>query len=99
MEMNDEFAGDHMAVLGGPVGGIHGGDGGFTKIRVENINSDFATFVRTIVILFVLGGILLGTGQRQPVGSVRGMHLSVPWPLRPRNRGILAVLFRRASAW
>ena len=71
----------------------------FTKIRVENINSDFATFVRTIVILFVLGGILLGTAQRQPVGSVRGMHLSVPWPLRPRNRGILAVLFRRAPAW
>ena len=29
MEMNDEFAGDHMAVLGGPVGGIRGGDGGF----------------------------------------------------------------------
>jgi transporter family protein len=44
----------------------------FAKIGVENVNSDFATFVRTIVILIALGAILIGTGQWQPLGSVSG---------------------------
>ena len=37
----------------------------FAKIGIENINSDFATFIRTIVIVIVLGGLLaarLATG-------------------------------------
>jgi transporter family protein len=44
----------------------------FAKIGVENVNSDFATFVRTIVILLALGGILAATGQFQAPGSVSG---------------------------
>jgi transporter family protein len=44
----------------------------FAKVGIEQINSDFATFIRTIVILFVLGGILIGTGQWQPPSSVPG---------------------------
>ena len=42
----------------------------FAKIGVENVNSDFATFVRTIVILCALGAILAGTGQWQSPGTV-----------------------------
>ncbi len=42
----------------------------FAKIGVADINSDFATFIRTIVILLVISGIVLGTGQWQPLGSV-----------------------------
>ena len=42
----------------------------FAKVGVENVNSDFATFIRTIVILGVLGVILVGTGQWQPLASV-----------------------------
>jgi transporter family protein len=42
----------------------------FAKVGVENVNSDFATFIRTIVILCILGLILFGTGQWQPVSSV-----------------------------
>src|SRR5471030_1908953 len=42
----------------------------FAKVGVENINSDFATFIRTIVILFALAAILFATGQFQPPGSV-----------------------------
>ena len=42
----------------------------FAKIGVENVNSDYATFVRTIVILFCLGAILAATGQFQAPGSV-----------------------------
>lgn len=42
----------------------------FAKVGVENVNSDFATFIRTIVILGVLGLILIATGQWQPLASV-----------------------------
>ena len=42
----------------------------FAKIGVENVNSDFATFVRTIVILFALALILSATQQWQDLGSV-----------------------------
>ena len=42
----------------------------FAKIGVENVNSDFATFIRTVVIICVLGAILYATGQWQPPGSI-----------------------------
>jgi len=42
----------------------------FAKIGVENVNSDFATFIRTIVILFCLAAILAATGQFQAPGTV-----------------------------
>ena len=44
----------------------------FAKVGIENVNSDFATFIRTIVILCALGAILIGTGQWQPLGSISG---------------------------
>lgn len=44
----------------------------FAKIGIENINSDFATFIRTIVILVVLAGILMMLGEFQPLGSISG---------------------------
>ena len=40
------------------------------KVGVERVNSDFATFIRTVVILVVLGCILLATGQFQRLDSV-----------------------------
>jgi transporter family protein len=42
----------------------------FAKVGVENINSDFATFIRTLVILVVVTGILFATGQFQPFGEI-----------------------------
>ena len=42
----------------------------FAKIGVENVGSDFATFIRTIVIFGVTALLLLLTGQWQPLGSV-----------------------------
>lgn len=42
----------------------------FAKVGVENINSDFATFIRTIVILLVLLMVLTLTGQWQSPASV-----------------------------
>jgi len=44
----------------------------FAKIGIENINSDFATFIRTIVILAVIALILLGSGAWQPLSSISG---------------------------
>jgi transporter family protein len=42
----------------------------FAKVGVENINSDFATFIRTTIILLVLWLIVIGTHQWQPLSSV-----------------------------
>lgn len=44
----------------------------FAKVGVENVDSDFATFIRTIVIMLALGAILAATGKWQPFGSVSG---------------------------
>jgi len=44
----------------------------FAKVGVENVNADFATFIRTIVILATLALILFATGQFQAPASVSG---------------------------
>lgn len=44
----------------------------FAKIGIENVGSDFATFIRTIVILLALAAILSATGGWQGLGSVSG---------------------------
>jgi transporter family protein len=42
----------------------------FGKLGVEKINSDFATFLRTIIVLVLLGAIVGSTGAWQPLGSI-----------------------------
>ena len=42
----------------------------FAKVGIENVNSDFATFIRTIVILMTLALILYATGQFQSPASI-----------------------------
>lgn len=44
----------------------------FAKICIENINSDFATLIRTMVILIVAAGIVVGTGHWQAPASLSG---------------------------
>lgn len=44
----------------------------FAKVGVQQINSDVATFIRTLVILILLGALLLGTGQYRLVGGASG---------------------------
>ncbi|CAN7455530.1 EamA family transporter [Aminobacter aminovorans] len=44
----------------------------FAKVGIENVNSDFATLIRTVVILLVLAGIVAATGQAQALGSISG---------------------------
>ncbi|WP_417309923.1 EamA family transporter [Devosia sp.] len=44
----------------------------FAKVGIENVNSDFATFIRTIVILLAAGGIVFATGHWQDPLSVSG---------------------------
>ena len=40
------------------------------KIGIADVNSDFATFIRTIVILMTLAVILFATGQFQSPGTI-----------------------------
>ncbi len=42
----------------------------FAKVGVQGINSDFATLIRTVVILLAAGGIVLATGQAQPLSTI-----------------------------
>jgi transporter family protein len=42
----------------------------FAKVGVENINSDVATFIRTVVVIVALGLLLLATGQFQSSGPI-----------------------------
>ncbi|PTW62455.1 transporter family protein [Breoghania corrubedonensis] len=44
----------------------------FAKVGVENVGSDFATLIRTVVIFLVLAGIIVVTGQYQSLGSISG---------------------------
>ena len=44
----------------------------FAKVGVTGINSDYATFVRTIVIIVALGAVLTFTGQWQGIGVLNG---------------------------
>src|SRR5271166_2770084 len=42
----------------------------FAKIGIENVNSDFATFIRTLVIIGCLAAFLAATGQFQSPAAV-----------------------------
>ena len=42
----------------------------FAKVGVENINSDLATFIRTIVVIVTLGFLLTVTGEFQAPGTI-----------------------------
>jgi transporter family protein len=44
----------------------------FAKVGVENVNSDLATFIRTVVILLVLGAILVGLGEFRSLPEITG---------------------------
>jgi bacterial/archaeal transporter family protein len=42
----------------------------FAKVGVENVNSDFATFIRTVVILLVAGMLVYASGNWQVPSTV-----------------------------
>lgn len=42
----------------------------FAKVGIENVNPDFATFIRTIVILLAAGGIVVATGHWQDPAAI-----------------------------
>ncbi|MCA1440677.1 EamA family transporter [Ensifer sp. IC4062] len=44
----------------------------FAKVGVANVNSDFATLIRTVVILAVLAAIVTATGQWQRPTEISG---------------------------
>lgn len=48
----------------------------FAKLGVSEINPDFATFLRTAIILMILGGLVLATGQVQSLSELSGRGLA-----------------------
>ncbi|WP_199170615.1 EamA family transporter [Caulobacter sp. FWC2] len=44
----------------------------FGKVGVEGVNSDYATLIRTVVILVVLVAIVTATGAFQPINTITG---------------------------
>lgn len=44
----------------------------FAKVGVENVDSDLATFIRTLIIAAVLAGILAAMGKFQSPASISG---------------------------
>lgn len=44
----------------------------FAKVGVADIDPDFATFIRTIVIVVVLAGIIIGLGKIRPLDTITG---------------------------
>ncbi len=65
----------------------------FAKVGVENVNSDFATFIRTIVILAAAGMMVYVTGNWQSPGTVSGRSWSFPCSIGPGNRRVVDLLF------
>jgi transporter family protein len=47
----------------------------FGKVGVTGVNSDYATLLRTLVIVVVLAAFVAATGQLRPLGDVRGRSL------------------------
>ena len=44
----------------------------FGKLGVEQVNADFATLLRTLVVVVVLAAIVTATGQAQSLASISG---------------------------
>lgn len=42
----------------------------FAKVGVQNINSDFATLIRTLVIVAIVAGICIARGAYQPIDTI-----------------------------
>lgn len=47
----------------------------FAKVGVADVNSDFATLIRTVVVLVVLGLIVGARGLYQPISTIPGRTL------------------------
>jgi len=68
----------------------------FAKVGVENVNSDFATLIRTVVVLFAAAFRICFRYVAISNDSVRP-QLDLPHTVRPRDRRFVAVLFPRAE--
>lgn len=66
------------------------------KVGIEGVNSHLATAIRTAVVLVMSWGMVFLTGV-QGDRSDQQKELAVSDPVRPGNRGVLAVLLQRAA--
>ena len=71
----------------------------FSKAGIENVNSDFATLLRTVVVLVSLALILYATGQYQSLGSISAKKRSIPAAVWSCHRCLVDLLFPGAQTW
>ncbi len=71
----------------------------FAKVGVENVNSDLATFIRTVIVVCVLGLIVFATKQFQNPADISGRTYCFCCcrALAPARRGC-AISARSSSA-
>ena len=69
----------------------------FAKVGVEDINSDLATLIRTVVVLISLSRDPVCDRPVQPVGPDLDQELGVPVSVRDGHRRVMALLFSRAQ--
>ena len=68
----------------------------FGKIGITGINSDFATLLRTVVVLVSLALILYATGQYQSLGSISPRSLPALCSGDKRSRNIWVTNSKRS---
>jgi Co/Zn/Cd efflux system component len=69
----------------------------FAKVGVENVNSDLATFIRTIVVICILGLIVYATRQFQNPSEISGRTYLFLLLSGLGTGRVMAVLFPRAE--
>ena len=69
----------------------------FAKVGVENVNSDLATFIRTVVVIVTLGFLLAVTGEFRAPGTISGRTYLFLLLSGLGHRRVLALLLSRAQ--
>ena len=81
-----------MAIVRAGFGRVRGTDGDPRQIGVAQINSNLATFIRTIVILAVTAALISWRGEWEPLNKISSRFPALPGTVRRCDRTFLAVL-------
>ena len=67
------------------------------KVGVENVNSNLATAIRTVVVLVMSWLMVFITDAQGSISEISKKKLAVSDPFRPCNGGVMAVLLQGAA--
>lgn len=69
------------------------------KVGVENVNSNLATAIRTVVVLVMLWLMVFVTEAQSGITEISKKKLAVSDSFRPCNGRVMAVLLQGAANW